>query len=165
MAYVDYEYYHSLYDDRALPEADFKRLSWEAEREMDKVTSGVDGVRKLKVAFPEDEDNADAVKRCVCALIEFLYQLEVAERNASHVGQYTEREDGSLQGKVVSSVSAGNETVSYAVGKTVDTAVGMAIKSIENREKSIYQFIAGRLSGINDANGIGLLYMGAYPRS
>lgn len=163
MAYVDYEYYKSLYGEKAIPEADFKRLSWDAEREINKATSGVDNVRKLKVAFPTDEDDAEAVKRCVCGLLDFLYQIEAAERNANSVGQYTERADGSLQGKVVSSVSAGNETISYAVGKSADTAISNAIKDLHSRDMAVYQFIAGRLSGVSDANGVNLLFGGRYP--
>lgn len=163
MAYVDYDYYASLYGDKAISETDFKRLSWDAEREIDKATSGVDGVKKLKVAFPTNEDDAEAVKRCVCALVDFLNQIETAERNANSVGQYTERADGSLQGKVVSSVSAGNESISYAVGKSSDTAISNAIKDLQSKDLAVYQFIASRLSGVSDANGVNLLFGGKYP--
>ncbi len=165
MAYVDFEYYKTIYGEKAIPEADFNRLSWDAEREVDKATSGVNGVKKLKVAFPTSEDDAEAVKRCVCALVDFLYQLEMAERNANSIGQYTERADGSLQGKVVSTVSAGNESISYAVGKSSDTAISTAIKSVKDRDLMIYQFIASRLSGVADANGVNLLFGGCYPKS
>ena len=163
MAYVDYEYYKSLYGEKALAEADFTRLLWDAEREIDKATSGVDGVRKLQVAFPTSNYDAEVVKRCVCALVEFLNQIETAERNANSVGQYTERADGSLQGKVVSSVSAGNESISYAVGKSADTAISNATKSLQDRDVTVYAFIASRLSGVSDANGVNLLFGGRYP--
>lgn len=163
MKYVDYEYYKNLYGNKAIEEADFNRLVWDAERQIDKATSGVDNVKKLKVAFPTNEEDAEAVKRCVCALVEFLKQIEDAERNANSVGQYTERADGSLQGKVVSSVSAGNESISYTVGKSADTVVSNAIKDLQSRDMTVYSFIASRLSGIPDANGINLLYNGAYP--
>lgn len=162
MAYVDYEYYKTLYGEKAISETDFNRLLWDAEREIDKATSGVDGVRKLQVAFPINSYDAEAVKRCVCALVDFLNQMDTAERNANSVGQYTERADGSLQGKVVSSVSAGNETISYAVGKSADTVISNAIKDLQSRDKVVYSFIASRLAGIPDANGINLLYMGPY---
>lgn len=161
--YVGYDYYTSLYGDKEISETDFKRLSWDAEREVDKATSGVDGVKKLKVAFPTNEDDAEAVKRCVCALVDFLNQIETAERNANSVGQYTERADGSLQGKVVSSVSAGNESISYAVGKSSDTAISNAIKDLQSKDLAVYQFIASRLSGVSDANGVNLLFGGRYP--
>ena len=163
MAYVDYEYYKSLYGEKAIPETDFNRLLWDAERELDKATSGVDNVRKLKVAFPVNEEDAETVKRCVCALVEFLKQIEDAEHNANSVGQYTERADGSLQGKVVSSVSAGNESISYAVGKSADTAISNATKSLQDRDVTVYAFIASRLHGISDANGVNLLFGGIYP--
>ena len=161
--YVDYEYYKSLYGEKAIPEADFNRLLWDAEREIDKATSGVDGVRKLQVAFPTSDYDTEAVKRCICSLVEFLNQIETAERNAGSLAQYTEREDGSLQGKVVSSVSAGNESISYAVGKSSETAISTAIKSVKDKERVIYQFIIINLSGVSDANGVNLLFAGRYP--
>lgn len=160
--YVNYEYYKSLYGEKAIPETEFNRILWDAEREIDKATSGVDGVRKLQIAFPTSDYDAEAVKRCICALVDFLNQIEEAERNANSVGQYTERADGSLQGKVVSSVSAGNESISYAVGKSVDTSILNAIKNSQNKEMEIYSFITSRLSGIADANGVNLLYGGPY---
>lgn len=163
MAYVDYEYYKSLYGEKAIPEADFNRLLWDAEREIDKATSGVDGVRKLQVAFPTGDYDAEAVKRCVVELVNFLYKLEEAENNANSVGQYTERADGSLQGKVVASVSAGNESITYAVGKSSDTAISNAIKDLHSKDMAVYQFISSRLVGIADANGVNLLFGGIYP--
>ena len=163
MAYVDYEYYKTLYGEKALAEADFNRLLWNAERQVDKATSGVDNVRKLKVAFPTNEEDAETVKRCVCALVEFLKQIEDAESNANSLGQYTERTDGSLQGKIVSSVSAGNESISYAVGKSADTAISNAIKDLHSKDVAVYQFITCKLSGVSDANGVNLLFGGRYP--
>lgn len=110
MAYVDYEYYKSLYGEKkAIPEADFNRLLWDAEREIDKATSGVDGVRKLKVAFPTDEYDAETVKRCICALIEFLNNLETVEKSSAMV----QGSDGTMRGGIVKSVSAGNESITY----------------------------------------------------
>ena len=163
MAYVDYEYYKSLYgEEKAIPEADFTRLHWDAEREIDKATTGIDGIRKLQVAFPTNDYDAEAVRRCVCELINFIYKLELAEIAANLARQYTEREDGSLQGRVVSSVSAGNESISYSVGKAVDTAISDAIKSARNKELEVSKFIMSKLRGIADANGVNLLYSGGY---
>ena len=161
--YIDYEYFKTLYGENALAENEFNRLSWDAEREIDKATSGVDGVKKLKIAFPIDEEDAESVKRCISELVNFLYKLEEAENNANSLGQYTERKDGSLQGKVVSSVSAGNESISYAVGKSTETAISTAIKSVNDKEMVVYQFISSRLSGVSDANGVNLLFGGRYP--
>ena len=163
MAYIDYEYYKTLYGEKSIPETEFTRLLWDAEREIDKATSGVDGVKKLRVAFPTSDYDAEAVKRCIVELVTFLYKLEEAENNANSVGQYTERADGSLQGKVVNSVSAGNESISYAVGKSSDTAISNAIKDLHSKDMAVYQFITSKLSGVSDANGVNLLFGGRYP--
>ena len=163
MKYIDYEYYKSLYGEKAIPEADFNRLLWDAEREIDKATSGIDNVRKLQVAFPTGDYESESVKRCVCALVDFLNQLENAESEANSISGLTERADGSMQGKVVASVSAGNESITYAVGKSSDTAISNAIKDLRSKDMAIYQFISSRLVGIADANGVNLLYNGPYP--
>ncbi len=154
--YVNYEYYKSLYGDKALGEIEFNRLVWDAEREINKATSGVDGVQKLKIAFPTNDEDAEVVKRCVCALVEFLYKLEIAESGAGFV----KSSNGTVHGGIVSSVSAGNESISYS---TNETSISSAIKSESDRSKTIYAFIASRLYGVSDANGINLLYVGRYP--
>lgn len=164
MAYIDYEYYKSLYGEENISEVDFNRILWSAEREVDKATTGIDGIKKLKVAFPL-EDDGEIVKRCVVELVNFLYKLEEAEKNANSLYQLVERDDGTMQGKVISSVSAGNETISFAVGKSSDTALGNAVKGSQNKEYEIYQFIKSYLSGVPDANGVKLLFDGIYPYS
>lgn len=162
MAYVDYEYYKSLYGEESITENNFNRILLSAEREVDKATTGIDGVKKLKVAFPL-EDDGEIVKRCIVELVSFLYNLEAAEKNANSLHQLIERNDGTLQGKVISSVSSGNESISFAVGKSSDTALGNAVKGFKNKEETIYQMIRSFLSGISDANGVNLLFAGRYP--
>ena len=163
MAYVDFEYYKTIYGEKAIPEADFNRLSWDAEREVNKATSGVDGVKKLKVAFPTNEDDAETVKRCVVELVNFLYKLEEAENSANSLGEYVQTAEGNLKGKVISSHTAGNETISYAVGKSADTVISNAIKDLHSKDVVVYQFITSKLSGVSDANGVNLLFGGRYP--
>ena len=161
--YIDHNYYQSLYGD--IPEADFNRLSWEACRKMDAVTTGIDGVKKLKVAFPTDEEDAEAVKRCACALVDILYQVKQAEETVRSASGYTETEDG-LKGKVISSVSAGNESISYAVGKsaTVETWLDKALSDSAELDNKISGTMREYLSGVCDANCVNLLFMGEYPK-
>ena len=161
--YIDYEYYKTLYGEKGITAQDFERICWDAQREIDKITSGIDNVRKLEIAFPVNTYDAESVKRCVAGLVNFLYKLETAENSADALGQYVEIEDGSLRGKVITSVSAGNESISYAVGKSAETAISNATKSLQNKDMAVYQFIASKLSGVSDANGVNLLYCGRYP--
>lgn len=164
MNYVDFDYYKTLYGDKTIPETDFNRLSWDACRKIDYYTTGVDGVKKLKVAFPTEIDDIEAVKRCVCALIELINNINQAEDNKKKAAGYVQREDGTFQGKVVSSVSAGNESISYsALGNNNATLIDMAITDRTVREQLFYDTVKKYLSGVTDANGVGLLYMGTYP--
>lgn len=151
--YIDYEYYKSLYGDKEIPETDFNRLLWDAEREIDKATSGVDGVKKLKVSFPVDEYDAETVKRCFCELVNFIYMLEKAQSGIVS-------DDGTVNSNVIVSKSAGNESISYANSENI---VSTALKSVKDKEKVIYQFISDKLSGVSDANGVNLLFAGRYP--
>ena len=164
MAYVDYAYYQSLYGDSAIPEADFNRLSWDACRKMDAATTGIDGVRKLAVAFPTDEYAAECVKRCACALVDVLNQMKTARENAAKTSGYTETTNG-LQGKVISSISSGNESISFSSGTSGSSAT-VIDKALADKaaEAQLYtDTIREYLSGVADANGVNLLFMGRYP--
>lgn len=162
-AYVDYAYYSSIYGDTAIPEADFNRLSWDACREVDMATTGIDHVMKLKTAFPTDEYSAEAVKRCVCEIINTLYQINRALQAEIDASGYVQREDGTYQGRTVSSVSAGNESISYASGSSASTLYSRAASDEQAKRQIIRDTICRYLSGITDANGVNLLYMGRYP--
>ena len=155
--YVEYEFYTSLYGADAIKETEFNRLSWEACKKVDYHTTGVDGLKKLKHFFPSDEEDAEAVKRCVCKLIDTMQKVNLAEDASGYVA----REDGTLQGKLVASVSAGNESISYSAGKN---AINTAANDSATREKLYMDIITEYLSGVTDANGVNLLYMGVYPR-
>lgn len=166
MGYVEYEFYKSLYGEKAIAEADFNRLSWEACRKLDIATTGIDNVKKLKVAFPEDADDAEAIKRCICKLIEIASAIEQAEQTARSAQGYITREDGSLQSKIVSSVSAGNESISYSTSggsSGTSTLIDAVLTDKTAQEKLYSDTIRDYLSGIADANGVNLLYMGRYP--
>ena len=163
--YVDYEYYSGLYGDEAAPEATFNRIGWDACRKLDIATTGHDGVQKLRQTFPTDKYAAECIMRCACALIQNSYDLEQAEVNARMAQGYTQREDGSLQGRVISSVSAGNESISYftSSNSAASTLTDKALASQSVREQVERDIITTHLSGVADANGVPLLYMGPYP--
>ena len=164
MAYVDYAYYQSLYGDSAIPEADFNRLSGKACRLVDVLTTGIDGVRKLAVAFPTDEYDAENVKTCICELVAKLNAFEKAEQSAQEAAGYTKTENG-LQGKIISSISSGNESISFANGSSgrTETAFDKAVADRKEQEEFLKTIIRYYLSGLRDANGVNLLFMGRYP--
>lgn len=159
--YITYSEYAAFYE--PIDERTFDFISYEAERVIDKMTTGIDGIKKLKVAFPTDEDSAEAVRRCTAKIINILYQIQEAEDSASVGRGYIQTENG-LQGKVVSSVSAGNESISFSSGGTQASAIDAAVSDLSARDTLISGTIREYLFGVQDANGVNLLYMGVYPR-
>jgi hypothetical protein len=160
--YVDYEFYKKLYGSDAVSESEFNRFSWDASKKIEHYTTGVDGVKKLQVAFPTD-DGAESVKRCVCALIDLMSKIKQAEHNLHSATGFIQKEDGTVQGKVVTSVSAGNESISYSAKTNNTSPVDEAVSDRTKREQLFADTIREYLSGVSDANGVNLLYMGTYP--
>lgn len=153
--YITLDEYTQLYD--ATDEKAFARNCVEACQIIDRYTTGADGFKKLKQAFPVDADDAAAVKHCAARLINLLLQIERAQA----FGGYEATEHG-VRGRVISSVSSGNESVSYATNAV--TAIEKAASDKMVKDAMITNIIRGGLSGIRDANGVNLLYMGPYPR-
>lgn len=144
--YVDYEFYKTLYG-ATVDEKVFNRLIWNAEKLVKNAVTGVDGRCKLDFAFPDVAYDAEAVKRCECALVDIMAKIEKAETEA----------EGN---KTVKSVSAGNESISY------DTGSGLIGKVLSNKsaQSRLYaDTINEYLRGTKDKNGVNLLFGGAYP--
>ena len=144
--YVDYEFYKTLYG-TTVAEKVFDRLIWNAEKLVKNAVTGVDGRCKLDFAFPDVAYDAEAVKRCECALVDIMAKIEKAETEA----------EGN---KTVKSVSAGNESISY------DTGSGLIGKVLSNKsaQSRLYaDTINEYLRGTKDKNGVNLLFGGAYP--
>lgn len=159
--YITLEEYSKFYG--PVEEMTFARLSYEASRLMDNHTTGVDGVKKLRHAFPVDEDNVAAVKYCAAKLINLLSQIQEAEAAASVARGYSETEQG-LRRKIISRVEAGNEAISYSETKLTNSSIDAAVADKAARDALISGTIRECLSGITDSNGVNLLFMGAYPR-
>ena len=159
--YISKEEYAEIYDPIG-DEKIFTRLAYDACRSIDRLTAGADGIKKLKVAFPTDKDSAEAVKHCTAHIVHFLYQIQEAEKSASMGRGYEQTESG-LRSRVIASVSAGNESVSYAANQHQQTAADLAAMDAAQKEKTIREIVKEYLTGVADANGVNLLYMGPYP--
>ena len=162
MPYITYTDYKSL-SGGDLDDVSFSRLEWEARKKLNYYTTGVDGIQKLKHAFPTDPDDVESVKRCMCEVVSVMNQIEAAERLAEAVRGYTETESG-LQRKVISRVESGSEAISYMEGNGISSVIDAAVSDNYAREKLFRDTIREYLSGVCDANGVNLLYLGAYPR-
>ena len=144
--YVDYAFYKTLYG-TTVDETVFNRLIWNAEKLVKNAVTGVDGRCKLDFAFPDVAYDAEAVKRCECALVDIMAKIEKAETEA----------EGN---KTVKSVSAGNESISYDTGSGL---IGKVLSNKSAQERLYADTINEYLRGTKDKNGVNLLFGGAYP--
>lgn len=160
--YITFDDYKQLYD--PMEERVFNLLAYDACRMMDIHTTGIDNVKKLKLYFPTDEDAVQAVKRCAAKLVHFLNQIREVETSVNLGKGYEVTEQG-VRGKVITYVTAGNESISYSAGGGADlTAAESAAKDKSVKDKLVAGIILECLSGVEDTNGINLLFMGRYPR-
>ena len=158
--YITFEQYGTLYD--SMEEKQFNRLRFDAERMIDNYTTGIDGVKKLQIAFPKEEYSVAAVMHCAGNVVNLLQQIHEAESAAAMGRGYTETAQG-LQRKIISRVESGNEAISYSETKLSNSSIDAAVADKSIRDKMIASTIREYLSGVTDANGVNLLYMGPYP--
>lgn len=158
--YITYEQYKALYPNSAMTEADFNRYGFRAQRKVDDMTTGVDGIRKLEVAWPTDSYDAECVVRCLCDL---TCQMQLVEE-ARNSGAPSTGSDGFVTAsKVVTSVSSGAESISYASGNALSSAIRMAAGDVAKEAELYRSTIRSGLDGVRDANGVRLLFGGCYP--
>ena len=146
MAYISLMDYQKIYGEIEVDK--FTRYEMLARRKLDNYTTGADGFCKLKHAFPTDEEDAAIVKQCAAAMVNALYMADKLSKAAAPV----QTENG-VHSNVITSISAGNESVHYAA---------VALPS-GGQESTYSQIVREYLSGACDANGVNLLYMGRYP--
>lgn len=159
--YITFEEYTELYE--PMEERLFCRLAFEACRIMDNHTTGIGNVKKLQKYFPQDPYNAKAVKFCAAKIIDILFQIQEVEASSSAGRGYTETENG-MQRKVISAIQSGSESITFSEAKATNTTIDVAAADKKERDRLIVGIIRESLSGVTDANGVNLLYMGVYPR-
>lgn len=145
ISYIDYQQLGST----PMPEYDFLRRAMEAEKIIDDLTTGVDGICKLRVAFPTDPHDVQTIKVCMAIMISNLGDVDAVKEKM--------KEDG---GGVIASKSSGSESISYATGTVPDDA--KAAVSEEYRREKLRNIARFWLRDIQDCNGVNLLYGGRY---
>jgi len=161
--YGDYTTYVQFYGDGGLKEVDYRRHGLKADRLMDAYTTTIDGVRKLKDYYPTDADDVELIKLCHADIVNLLWQIQVAEDAAQDMRGVVVTDAG-VHGKAISSISAGNESVSYgSASGSNTTAIDKAVSDKSEQKRQITAIIKTYLSGIADLNGVNLLYAGRYP--
>lgn len=193
MAYADYEFYTTSYFGSVVPEADFPRLAERASDFVDTMTFD-----RLVDGLPSNERSQKRIKKAVCSLAELLYQLELAEKNATSCatmngssvstrpGEYglvadangniqlvrgasanvTDINVGNISTGIVTSVSSGSESISYATPQQIGasakewSAVYAAAGDVQKTNDLLLKTVLPLLMGVRTDDGMPILYAG-----
>lgn len=163
MAYTDFEFYATTYHGNVVPEADFPRIADRASDFLDVITFD-----RLVDGLPSDERTATKVQKAVCAVSDKLYELELADKQAlsAATGGASSGESGGATSGVITSRSAGSESISYASpsemanGAKTWSAVYQAAGDMQKTNKLLEETAKAYLMGVKDNNGVNLLYAG-----
>lgn len=163
MAYADYEFYTTSYFGSVVPEADFPRLAEKASDFVDLMTSD-----RLVDGLPTNERSQKRIKKAVCSLAELMYQIELAEKNAINQASanVTNINVGNISTGIVTSVSSGSESISYATPQQIGasakewSAVYAAAGDVQKMNDLLLKTALPLLMGVRTDDGIPVLYVG-----
>lgn len=161
MAYADYEFYTTSYFGSVVPETDFPRLVERASGFVDMMTFD-----RLVDGLPKNEHSQKRIKKAVCSLAELMYQIELAEKNAINQASanLTDTNVGNNSTGIVTSVSSGSESISYATpqqkasGAKEWSAVYAAAGDVRKTNDLLLKTALPLLMGVRTDDGIPILY-------
>lgn len=162
MAYADYKFYTESFGN-VVPETDFPRLTEKASDFIDAMTFD-----RLVDGLPENERSQKRIKKAVCSLAELMYQIELAEKNAINQASanVTDINVGNISTGIVTSVSSGSESISYATPQQIGasakewSAVYAAAGDVQKTNDLLYKMALPLLMGVRTDDGIPVLYAG-----
>ena len=164
MAYADYDFYTTSYFGSVVPETDFSCLAERASDFVDLMTSD-----RLVDGLPTNERSQKRIKKAVCSLAELMYQIELAEKNATNAamsGASTTIGSGGSTTGIVTSVSSGSESISYATPQQVGasakewSAVYAAAGDVQKTNDLLLKTALPLLMGVRTDDGMPILYAG-----
>lgn len=157
MAYTDIEFYKTKYCSDTVPDESLEKYLEKASDRIDAITFD-----RLVDGFPDNKRAQIKIKKAVCAVADCLYQIDEAKKaSMATVGTVT-REDGTMTGKMVSSVSSGSESISYVTGTAGSISDIYSQAAMDKKVENVLlrQVATEYLAGVVDNKGVCLLYAG-----
>lgn len=157
MAYADIEFYKIKYCGNVVPDEFLEKYLEKASDRIDEITFD-----RLVDGFPDNKRAQTKVKKAVCEVADYLYQIdEVKKVSMATMGTVT-RADGTMTGKMVSSISSGAESISYVTGTTggIFDIYSQAAMDEEVEKVRLQQVAKKYLAGVVDNKGVYLFYAG-----
>lgn len=156
MAYTDYEFYKNKFYGDTVPESDFLKYAERASDRIDQYTFD-----RLVDGLPENERVKTKVQKAVCAVADTMYQIDQIKKASMDTVGTIQKEDGTVVNKAVSSVSSGNESISYATGSNISGNVYAQASMDKKVENALLLNVATEyLAGATNDKGVCLLYAG-----
>lgn len=159
MTYCDYDFYVTEYYGNIITESDFIRFASRATDKLNYLTLN-------RISYANDlglflylgdiinDATVEKIKKCVCRLAEVLYEIDLREKTNRETIGFESTENGQ-RGKVISSVSSGSESISYATSNNSKNSMIDAVLTDDKALKKIYTDIIREY-----LRGTGLLYAG-----
>lgn len=155
MAYTDYKFYTKKFFGKTIPESEFREYAERASDCIDNYT-----MDRLVDGLPENERAETKVQKAVCAVADEMYKIEQAKKASMDAIGTIQREDGTVVNKTVSSVSSGNESISYANGNSQSNRYTVAANNVQEEKRILLEAAVSYLFNVTDDNGVYLLYRG-----
>ena len=156
MAYTDYEFYKNEFYGDTVPESDFLKYAERASDRIDQYTFD-----RLVNGLPKNERAKMKVQKAVCAVADEMYKVDQARNALMESIGTIQREDGTVINKTVSSISSGNESISYVTGSNISSNVYAQASMDKKVENALLLNVATEyLAGATNDKGICLLYAG-----
>lgn len=164
MSYADYGFYTTSYFGNVVPKSDFPRVEAKASDFVDILTHD-----RLVDGLPTDERAQTRIKKAVCSLADIIYQIELAEKQALSVAESGLTASSGGAGKttgVVTSVSSGSESISYATPQQIGagakemSALYAAVGDHQKTNDILLKTALPMLMGVRTDEGIPILYAG-----
>lgn len=139
--YADYEFYKNKYFGNVISEEDFPRFEDRAEDKLNYLT--MDRIVNLLIKKPNgdfelnDSKISFSIKKAVCRLAEAIYDIEQADKMYRDTVGFT-ADNGITTGKVVKSVSAGAESITYSDTVSQNSAISDIVKADKRTQDNYY---------------------------
>ena len=151
MAYTDYKFYTKKFFGKTIPESEFREYAERASDCVDNYTMD---------RLPENERAEIKVQKAVCAVADEMYKIDQSKKASMDAIGTIQREDGTVVNKTVSSVSSGNESISYANGNSQSNRYTVAATNVQEEKRILLEAAVSYLFNVTDDNGVYLLYRG-----
>lgn len=159
MAYADYDFYANDFLGSAVPVDLFPQMSERASAWIDTLTHD-----RLADGLPTNARHQKRIKMAVCELAEVYYQLYLAETQGIAMATMEQKSDGTTG--IITSKSAGSESVSYATPQQIGSSAQSWSKIysvVGDRQKTndlLLKTALPLLMGVRTDDGIPVLYGG-----